>query len=82
VRKILAAIILALVMFGLGVSAGTGVQLNGLIGASEHEADEGYFALSQDTMLMVKPGSATHQWLRSHIGQRVVLTVEPDASSE
>ena len=81
-KSVVALVFLVLVVLGLSLSAGNGVQINGTLGASEQEAGEGYFAVSQDTMIMVKPGSATHEWLKSHIGQRVVLTVEPDPATE
>lgn len=69
-------------MLGLGMSAADGVQLNGQLGATDQEADEGYFALSPDVMIMVKPGSPAHRWLKSRTGQRVVLTIAPEPASQ
>ena len=51
-------------------------------GATDQEAQEGYFALDSATMIVVKPGSEIHAYLRSKVGQRVRLTIEPEAGSE
>jgi len=59
-------------------TAADSTTIAGHLGASEQEADEGYFALGSDTMLMVKPDSALHQWLRARSGQQVRLTIEVD----
>jgi len=50
--------------------------VEGAVGATEQESDEGYFAVGSDTMLVAKPRSALHQWLRSHNGQQVRVTIE------
>jgi hypothetical protein len=81
-KSTLLAVVLAIMLFALGVRANGGMQLTGPISATEPEAEEGYFAVSHDMMLMAKPGTEAHKWLRSHIGQRVVLTVEPDVASQ
>lgn len=54
----------------------------GMLGATQQEAEEGYFALGRDTMVVVKPGSPLHGWLKSHLGQDVRLTIAPHNPSE
>lgn len=80
-RFMLAWMLLALLLLGLSVSAGDGAEVRGVVSASDHEADEGYFGLGNDTMLMVKPGSSLEAWLRSHTGQKVKLTLDVDPES-
>ena len=60
-----------------GVRAQNGIELKGNLNANDTEREEGYFALAQDTVLMVRPGSPEHQWLKAHAGQTVRLIVEP-----
>jgi hypothetical protein len=47
--------------------------LSGTLGATDQEADEGYFALGH-LMLIAKPRSAEHDWLRSRLGKTVQVT--------
>ena len=61
----------------LGIRAQSGIELKGNLNANDTEREEGYFALAQDTVLMVRPGSAEHQWLKAHAGQTVRIVVEP-----
>ena len=83
VRKlILTFLVAAAVLAGWTVAAQTGIEVRGVVSASPQEADEGYFALDQQTMIMARPGSPQHQWLLSRIGQRVVVTIESDADSQ
>jgi hypothetical protein len=65
------------ILGGLGAGAQTGLELKGYLNANDTEREEGYFALAQDTVLMVRPGSPEHQWLKAHAGQTVRLVVEP-----
>jgi len=83
-RTIVLAILIGLVLGAVGhrVLADEAASTSGTIGATQQEADEGYFALGSDTMVVVKPGSALHGWLRSHIGQNVRLTMAPESQSE
>ena len=73
---------LAVVLTGLVVAAQEGFSLSGRLGATDQEAQEGYFAIDKETMIVVKPGSQLHAYLKSKIGQRVRLTIEPDSESE
>lgn len=83
-RFMLAWTILALGLFafGLGLSAHDTLLMTGRLTATAQEADEGYFALGMDAALVAKPGSELHDWLRSHEGQRMKLTLEPHGESD
>ena len=78
------AMLVALIgMFLAGVAAAQqGFSLSGRLGATDQEAQEGYFAIDNQTMVVVKPGSDFHAYLRTKVGQRVRITVEPDNESE
>jgi hypothetical protein len=78
---VLVTIVVALLL-GLTVAAQTGFVLSGRLSATDQEADEGYFAIDQQTMLVVKPGSDLHAYLRSQAGKRIRITVEPETESE
>jgi hypothetical protein len=69
-------------LLGFTVAAQEGFVLAGRLSATDQEADEGYFAIDQQTMLVVKPGSDLHAYLRGKSGKRVRVTVEPDPESE
>jgi hypothetical protein len=82
-RHWLSLVILAaaiMVLGSLGVGAHDGLELKGHLNANETEREEGYFALAQDTVLMVRPGSPEHRWLKAHAGQTVRLVLEPAPS--
>jgi hypothetical protein len=83
-RTIALGVLLGVVLGAIGhrAIADEAASTSGTLGATEQEADEGYFALGQDTMVVVKPGSALHAWLKSHIGQDVRLTIAPENPSE
>jgi hypothetical protein len=71
--------VVVLLLFGLGemTRAEDALAIAGFVSATEQEASEGYFALGDDTMVVVKPGSGLQRWLKTHSGQRVRVTVEP-----
>jgi hypothetical protein len=69
-------------LMGLAVAAQEGFSLSGRLGATDQEAQEGYFAIDNQTMIVVKPGSRFHGYLKSKVGQRVRITIEPDSESE
>ena len=73
---------LAFVVMGLAVAAQEGFSMSGRLGATDQEAQEGYFAVDNQTMIVVKPGSQLHAYLKSKVGQRVRITIEPDTESE
>jgi hypothetical protein len=76
----LVLIILAILITSFAVRANGGIELRGHLSANETEMQEGYFAVAQDTVLMVRPGSDLHQWLKQHQGQTVRVLVEPAAT--
>jgi hypothetical protein len=81
-RRLLAVVIIGTILLGFGVAAQEGFVLSGRLSATDQEADEGYFAIDQQTMLVVKPGSELHAYLRGQAGKRVRITVEPAGESE
>ena len=74
--------LMAILLMGLAVAAQDGFSASGRLGATDQEAQEGYFAVDNQTMIVVKPGSELHAYLRSKVGQRVRITIEPDSESE
>jgi hypothetical protein len=82
-RRLVALVALVgLMLMGWGVAAQEGFSLTGRLGATDQEAQEGYFAIDSQTMIVVKPGSEMHAFLRGKVGQRIRVTVEPDRESE
>jgi len=72
----------ALLMTALAYAVQQSFTIRGRLGATDQEAQEGYFALDSQTMIVVKPGSEIHQYLRSKVGQRVRITIEQETGSE
>jgi hypothetical protein len=66
------------VLLGAALAARDGYDNVGVLGATEQEADEGYFSFGQNSMLVAKQGSELHKWLKAHVGQRVRLRVDPE----
>jgi len=81
-RRQVAALALLGTLLGVGAAAQEGFVLLGRLSATDQEADEGYFAIDQQTMLVVKPGSELHAYLKAQAGKRVRLIVEPAGESE
>ncbi len=73
---VLIALVVGVIVGGGAVASQSSISVEGAVGATEQESDEGYFAVGSDTMLVAKPRSALHQWLRSHNGQQVRVTIE------
>ena len=78
----LVVVMVGLLLAGVVLAAQQGFTLRGRLGATDQEAQEGYFAIDSQTMIVVKPGSEAHTYLRSKVGQRVRITIEPEAGSE
>jgi hypothetical protein len=76
---VLMLVAVVVVLGSLGADAQSGIELRGNLSANDTEREEGYFALAQDTVLMVRPGSEAHKWLKQHSGQTVRIVVEPAA---
>lgn len=75
-------VLVGLLLSGFAIAAQQRFSLSGRLGATDQEAQEGYFAIDNQTMIVVKPGSDLHGYLRARVGQRVRVTIEPDAGSE
>ena len=76
----LAWLTLALLLFGLGrfTSAGDELAYAGFVNATDQEATDGYFAVGDDAMVVVKQGTGLQSWLKAHSGQRIRITLGPD----
>jgi hypothetical protein len=81
-RLVVALVVVVVTLLGLTVAAQQGFTISGRIGATDQEAQEGYFAIDSQTMLVVKPGTEVHAYLRGKVGQRVRITIQPEAESE
>ncbi|MBF8299987.1 MAG: hypothetical protein HW394_357 [Acidobacteria bacterium] len=82
-RRFLALMaLMGIVLSGLAFAAQQGFSLSGRLGATDQEAQEGYFAIDNQTMIVVKPGSELHGYLRARVGRRVRVTIEPEAGSD
>jgi hypothetical protein len=79
-RRLVVILVVAIVMMALGLRAQSGIEFRGHLTANDTEMQEGYFAVAQDTVLMVRPGSQLHNWLKQHSGQTVRIVVEPAAT--
>jgi hypothetical protein len=71
------AIVIGYLLAIAWLAAQEGFVLTGRLSATDQEADEGYFAIDQQTMVVAKPGSELHAYLRGQAGKRVRLTVTP-----
>ncbi len=78
---IVGSIILLFLFARIGI-AQEGSTISGRLGATDQEVQEGYFAIDKQNMIVVKPGSAMHNYLKGKIGQRMRITVEPDTETE
>jgi hypothetical protein len=82
-QVVVVAAVLAFVLGGLAaVAQQEGFSLSGRLGATDQEAQEGYFAIDSETMIVVRPESSVHQYLRARVGQRVRITIVPEGGSE
>jgi hypothetical protein len=79
-RLVVILMTIALLVAGVAL-AQQGFTLRGRVGATDQEAQEGYFAIDNQTMIVVKPGSELHAYMRSRVGQRVRITIEPETGS-
>jgi hypothetical protein len=81
-RRMVVALIMLALFTAVATFAQQGFTLRGRVGATDQEAQEGYFAIDNQTMIVVKPGSDLHAYMRSRVGQRVRITIEPETGSE
>ena len=62
--------------FSIGRAAdGNETTMTVQVSSAEHETDEGYFSLGKEATVMVKPGSALHQFLARQNGRNVRVTL-------
>jgi hypothetical protein len=80
--SVLCWVIVAAGLAVAGAAAEEAFSVAGRVSATDQEAQEGYFAIDQQTMIVVKPNSPMHAYLKTKIGQRIRITVEPAAGSE
>lgn len=52
-----------------------GFHVTGKLGATDQEAQEGYFALGKELMIVTKPNSPVHDTLRGMVGSEVQCSV-------
>jgi hypothetical protein len=78
VRKICLLTVILLLSLTQAASAVEEEKVCSRIGATDQEAQEGYFAFGNETMLVVKPNSKMHNYLRGQVGQRRCLTIGAD----
>jgi hypothetical protein len=76
-RRLTVAAVCAALLVGWPAAAGDQVDVTAEISAADHELEEGYFGVGQDAAIVAKPGSPLHAWLRTHVGQRVRIVIEP-----
>ncbi len=81
-RVLLFVALIGLLLSGLALAAQQGFSVIGRVGATDQEAQEGYFAIDNQTMIVVKPGSDLHNYMRARVGQRVRVTIEPQTGSD
>jgi hypothetical protein len=74
--SVLLALVVGMLAGGAAVASQASIAVQGQLTATEQEADEGYFAVGGDTMVIAKPHSALHGWLRSHNSRQVRVTVQ------
>lgn len=74
---------LALILLALGrlSHAGDEMAIAGFLTATEQEANDGYFTVGGETMVVVRRESSLQRWLKMHSGQQIRLTLQPDTLS-
>lgn len=71
-----------LALTALGAAANDRFSLAGRMTATDQEMAEGYFAIDQETMIVAKPHSALQQYLKTQVGRRMRITIEPANDEE
>ena len=82
-RFLLFSAVVLVVLTGIGrpMAQDDKIEVEARVGATYQEADEGYFSLGQNTMVVTKQGSDLQKWLKAHVGQRMKLKFEIEAGS-
>ena len=73
---VLTALVLGIIGGVAAVASQASITVQGQVSATEQESDEGYFAVGAETMVVAKPRSTLHHWLRAHNNQQVRVTIE------
>ena len=81
-KRLAGVLMVGLLLAGAAAVAADAFSVAGRVSATDQEAQEGYFAVDQQTMIVVKPNSPLHAYLKTKVGQRVRITVEPTGESE
>jgi hypothetical protein len=81
-KRLAVGLVIGMAVGAAGAVANDAFSAAGRLSATDQEAQEGYFAIDQQTMIVVKPNSPLHNYLRGKVGQRIRLTVEPAGESE
>ena len=70
----LVLILIGLLVMTFAVRANGGIELRGHLSANETEMQEGYFAVAQDTVLMVRPEARDHPVYRTAVVGSFIAT--------
>ena len=73
---------LLLLVLGRFTHATTEIEVAGYVNATERDAEQGYFAVGSDAMIVVKQGSGLQRWLKGHSGERIRLVLASGATTE
>ena len=80
---------LVFALFLVGISIGRAAErekdetvITVQVNSADHEVQEGYFALGEETTVMVKPGSALYQFLSRQRGRKVKIVLTEAATTE
>lgn len=76
--------IIAFLMLGVVLLVGQErdrFSISGFLSSTDSEVDEGYFAVDQGMVIMAKPGTDLHAFLRSKVKQRLRVTLESYSDS-
>jgi hypothetical protein len=79
---ILLALTVGILTGGVAAARQGSIAVHGKVSATEQESDEGYFAVGSETMIVAKPQSPLHQWLRGQNNSQVRVTIEVDQPTQ
>jgi hypothetical protein len=87
VRRTLWVILAMLVVFGAGLRIGTASDrdetvITVVVGAADHELQEGYFTLGDQASVMARPGSDLYKFLTRQRGRKVRVTLSEASGPE
>jgi hypothetical protein len=86
VRKLMVAWVgLALILVGLSVGRANDRDeaiMTVQVSSADHEVEQGYFSLGENTTVMVKPGSDLYKFLSRQRGRKVKITLTETGGPE